>query len=235
MGGDGPPAYQPMRRIADYGAGILGAYGVVLALLHRGRTGEGQHVATSLAQACTFHQTGFMPIRPGGQPDEPGGHVARGRHPLRRLYRASDSWLFVAGSEPPHASFASVPELADLAELAGQALEQALEARLVTDRVATWLGRLRAVGLEATACNTVREMLDDVFAERSGISVSASYGGVPRRTTGPSLRFSRTPTAPVRLPAPYGADTAAILRELGLAEQADDLERRGIVATAPLL
>ena len=48
FGGDGQPMIQP-NPINDYGTGFMGAYAVALALLHRQRTGEGQHVDTALA------------------------------------------------------------------------------------------------------------------------------------------------------------------------------------------
>ncbi len=48
FGGDGPPMLQT-NAINDYGTGFMGAYGVALALLHRNRTGEGQHIDSALA------------------------------------------------------------------------------------------------------------------------------------------------------------------------------------------
>lgn len=48
FGGDGAPESQP-NPVNDYGTGFMGAYGVALALLHRQRTGEGQHIDSALA------------------------------------------------------------------------------------------------------------------------------------------------------------------------------------------
>lgn len=47
-GGDGPPVGAPFP-VNDYGTGHMGAFGVALALLHRQKAGEGQHVDTALA------------------------------------------------------------------------------------------------------------------------------------------------------------------------------------------
>ena len=56
FGGSGQPMIQP-NPINDYGTGFMGAYAVALALLHRQRTGEGQHVDTALAYTAMMHQS----------------------------------------------------------------------------------------------------------------------------------------------------------------------------------
>jgi crotonobetainyl-CoA:carnitine CoA-transferase CaiB-like acyl-CoA transferase len=72
FGGDGPPLVQP-NPINDYGTGFMGAYAVALALLHRQRTGEGQHVDTALAYTAMLHQSLFMQAYAGKRWDEPSG------------------------------------------------------------------------------------------------------------------------------------------------------------------
>lgn len=53
FGGDGPPTVQP-NPVNDYGTGFMGAYAVALALLHRQRTGQGQHVDAALAYTLSL-------------------------------------------------------------------------------------------------------------------------------------------------------------------------------------
>ena len=56
-GRDGVPAPPPYT-FNDYGTGLVAAYGVVMALLERERTGEGQSVETALSYtASTFSST----------------------------------------------------------------------------------------------------------------------------------------------------------------------------------
>src|ERR1700759_1431352 len=53
----GEPGRGPMRAgipVADLGAGLLAAQGILLALLERARSGQGQWVRTSLLQAQVF-------------------------------------------------------------------------------------------------------------------------------------------------------------------------------------
>ena len=60
FGGDGPALRLPYE-INDYGTGVLAAYAVALALLHRMRTGEGQQVEAALAYTATLHQSLYLP------------------------------------------------------------------------------------------------------------------------------------------------------------------------------
>lgn len=53
-GGDEPVIHSVPPN--DHTAGVLGAFAAVLGLLHRARTGEAQHLSTSLAAAATFLQ-----------------------------------------------------------------------------------------------------------------------------------------------------------------------------------
>ena len=85
FGGDGQPLTQPFA-INDYGTGFMGAYGVALALLHRQRTGEGQHVDTALAYTPCTLQSRFLQDYPGKRWDETRGQSALGTGPLNRAY-----------------------------------------------------------------------------------------------------------------------------------------------------
>ena len=82
--------------VCDHGTGHLSAFGIMLALFHRLRTGEGQHVRTALSQTATMIQVPFMLAYDGRTWDEPQGPEARGWSPLCRMYLASDRWFFVA-------------------------------------------------------------------------------------------------------------------------------------------
>ena len=59
FGGDGPPMLQT-NAINDYGTGLMGAYGVALALLHRKKTGQGQHIDSALAYTGVTLQAQLM-------------------------------------------------------------------------------------------------------------------------------------------------------------------------------
>jgi crotonobetainyl-CoA:carnitine CoA-transferase CaiB-like acyl-CoA transferase len=98
QGGSGEPVTTTMP-VHDTAVGVLGALGVVAALLARERLGRGQHVGVSLAMANTFLQSAELtsfdsrPRCPVGGPDFPGPGVAH------RFYRCRDGWVGVAAGE----------------------------------------------------------------------------------------------------------------------------------------
>ena len=59
--------------VNDYGTGYMGAYAVALALLHRQRTGQGQHVDTALAYTAMTLQSPYMQRYEGKEWDEARG------------------------------------------------------------------------------------------------------------------------------------------------------------------
>ena len=82
--------------VSDIGSGHLAAFGILLSLYHRNRTGDGQSVSASLAHTATFIQAPFMLGFDGKVWDLPHGFDARGWSPRHRLYKGSDDrWLFV--------------------------------------------------------------------------------------------------------------------------------------------
>ena len=84
-GGDGPPTLQPFP-INDYGTGIMGAFGVGMALYHRERTGQGQEIYTALARTAGTLQSSFLHGFEGKTWTEPCGQSALGEsHAAARL------------------------------------------------------------------------------------------------------------------------------------------------------
>ena len=226
-GGDGRPTLAPFA-VNDYGTGLMGAFGVLLAMRERRRTGRGQHVDTALAFTATMLQSAYIQQYAGKRWDEPRGQDATGSGPLNRLYRAADGWLFLA-SRP--GELARTEGLADLAGMDGAALERALEARLATAGVDRWVAALTAAGAGAhRVLEDVRELMDNDWARAHGLSITRDHNDFgPITTTGPSLRLSRTPPVPGR-PAPRpGSDAASILADVGLVAELDRLVRDRVV------
>lgn len=232
FGGDGRPLVQPYP-INDFGTGFLGAYGIALALLHRQRTGEGQHVDTSLAYtACTL-QSVFLPGYDGKQWDEPRGQTALGSGPLHRSYEASDGWFFLAARDAERPRLAAVDGLSATAGLDGAELERALEHALAAQSVDTWVRRLTAAGLAAhRVVHDMDELTLDPWVQAHGLALTRDHDDLGSvTTTGPTPRLSRTPVQPGQ-PAPRpGSDAAAILAEVGLGDRLDDLVSQGVVRT----
>jgi crotonobetainyl-CoA:carnitine CoA-transferase CaiB-like acyl-CoA transferase len=230
FGGEGQPRLQVSGALNDFGTGLMGAYGVALALLHRRRTGEGQFVNTSLSYTSLTLQSLFMHEYAGKTWDEPKGQDAKGAGPLYRLYQAWEGWLFLAARSSDLPALAGIDGLSEAAGLAGAALESFLEGRFALAPVADWVDRLVKAGIAAHRLTTTREVMDDPWAKAHGLSITRDHDGFgPIDTIGPPSRLSRTPVRP-GCPAPkYGADTDAILAEHGLAGERDRLAAAGVV------
>jgi crotonobetainyl-CoA:carnitine CoA-transferase CaiB-like acyl-CoA transferase len=226
FGGDGEPVLQSVA-LNDFGTGLLGAYGIGLALLHKQRTGEGQWVNGSLAQTACLLQSLFLQDYDGKVWDEPRGQDARGFGPLQRIYRAQDGWFFLGAAPEQQSDLGRVLGI----ELTGEATADALSAAFADRSADDCVALLIAAGIGAHRLATLPSMMDAPRAIANGLSITRDHAGFgPVQTSGPAPRLSVTPMAPGR-PAPvYGADTLAILADLGIAgAQAQDLLARGVV------
>ena len=232
LGGEGPPTTE-LTAINDYGTGFMGAYGVALALLHRQRTGHGQHVDSSLSYTAMIHQSTYMQLYEGKTWDETKGLDAIGDGPLHRAYEAKDGWLFVGAREPDLPRMASVNGLANIDSLRGVALAKSLEGRFQSDTVQVWVERLNDAGIGAhRVLQDVRELLDDPWAIDHGLSITREHDEIGLVTGfGPSPRLSRTPVLPGRAAPKPGAQGREILEEVGLGPEFDGLLERGVILT----
>jgi crotonobetainyl-CoA:carnitine CoA-transferase CaiB-like acyl-CoA transferase len=230
FGGDGPPMVQP-NPINDYGTGFMGAYAVALALLHRQRTGEGQHVDTALAYTAMTHQSPFMHVYAGKRWDEPSGQDRLGSGPLHRAYRARDGWFFIGARLTDLPRLAAVDGLADLLSLRGEALERALAQRFASDIVDAWVARLTTAGIGAHRdIADLDALMQDPWVTAHELSLTREHDEMGLVTTcGPAPRLSRPPIQ-VGRPAPKpGSDGPAILTEIGLADRIEALIEAGVV------
>ncbi len=232
FGGEGRPVLQNFA-VNDYGTGFMGAYGVALALLHRQRTGEGQHVDTALAYTATILQSPFLQSYDGKRWDEPRGQEALGSSPLHRAYQACDGWLFIGARPSDLAQLEKAPDLAGIGGLTGTELERALEERIAAGTVGEWEERLRRAGIGChRVVEDINELMADPWVRAHGLSITREHDGFGLiDTTGPAPRLSRTPPVPGR-PAPRpGSDAASVLADIGLASALDRLVRDRVVVT----
>lgn len=216
-GGDPPRAAS--FAVCDYGSGHLLGFAMLVGLYHQLRTGEGQHVQSSLVQAGTYHQVPWMVDFVGRVWDEPIGPAAYGWGPLDRMYRAADRSFYLALDSHELSRLSAVEGLEDAAGAGVGAIECEPAARFATAPARTWVSRLAAVGVAAQICRTVEEVMLDPESRRRGLSIVHEHAGIgAARRIGPGTRMSATPVRagrPVGLP---GADTAAVLHELGLGD-----------------
>jgi crotonobetainyl-CoA:carnitine CoA-transferase CaiB-like acyl-CoA transferase len=214
--------------VCDYGGGLLCAYGVMAALLARQRSGRGQLVETSLAQAAMAVQCGEM-IFYDGRPDmENGGPDLLGRHPLRRAYSCTDGWIFVSKGIVNRAQPALSSSKGESCSVFGveiviaEAMREVVDGPTATALAATFatrarrdvLGELAAAGVPAAPALTIGELFHDpqVIANDLIYETNVPQWGEFRQT-GALVKYAATPVT-IRPAPPLGQHTVEILRDV---------------------
>ncbi|OGK87434.1 MAG: hypothetical protein A2050_11675 [Candidatus Rokubacteria bacterium GWA2_73_35] len=214
----------------------LGAFqaatGVLTALLHRERTGEGQRVDVSLlAGALLAHAARLSVFLVTGE--EPGRQGSA--HPYLvpfQAFAAQDGWIYVAAWVDrlwePFCAALERPALAADPRFATRADRLRHRDALVAEvapvfrarTVQEWMARLEKHDVLCAPVNRYRDLADDPVVRASGMLVSQETPRAGRLTTfATPIRLSRTPGG-IRAPAPaLGEHTDAVLREAGLAPE----------------
>ncbi|HSE04351.1 MAG TPA: CoA transferase [Methylomirabilota bacterium] len=243
----GMPGDPPTRvggSVSDVAASYM-TFGMVnAALVHRFRTGEGQHVDVSLVSAslgllpdpvAIYFDTGERPKRAGNRNLNLSPAEA---------FRAKDGFVNVVLMNPEQwgrfcaalgdPGMETDPRFADNpARLANHAAFKArVEAILGTASAAEWVARLEAGGIAAGPIYEFHEVFEDPQVRHLGLvaEVDQPGAGKVRMLTFPG-RASGTPPRIAR-PAPLlGQHTAEVLGELGLSrEEIDRLAAASVIA-----
>jgi len=245
QGGKGnPPVYLKIA-VADYASAMLAAYGALLGLYVRKKTGQGQHIETSLTNGVIAIQSGEFLDYKGLVRKEMGGVDLRGKSATCRLYKASDGgWLFVLCAKPAHwRGLCKVLGLEDLLEDSrfktgkarqtnDAALAATLEAAFARKPVATWLKELEDAGVPCAAQNTLEGVASDPHYIANDLIVAHQHP-VHGRVTELALlaKLSETPGRVFRPNLLLGEYTDEVLAGLGYTpQQVADFRARKIVA-----
>ncbi len=238
---------EPMKvgvALADVMTGLYAATGILAALAHRDRTGEGQHldlslldvqVATLANQALNYLASGQVPGRLGNA------------HPNivpYQVFAAADGNLILAvGNDGQFARFcaaAGLQEIADderFAHNAGRVehrdeLVPRLAEAIATHPLDWWAETLERENIPGGPVNTLDRVFADAQVQHRGLQVAlphASAGTAPGVAS--PLRLSATPPAYESGPPLLGEHGAEVLeRLLGLnARQVANLVDAGVV------
>lgn len=228
--------------IADMSAGFLLANGILMALLERERSGEGQWVATSLLEAQIF-LLDFQAAR--WLVDEDVAGQAGNTHPTivpTGAFRTADGHVNIAPNPAMWEKLCTcleAPELMtdpDFMSLADRThnrdrLFEEIEARTVKRRTADWVERMNAAGVPCGPIYRLDETFNDAQVRHLGIAQTVDSPALgPTQLVGQAIHMSRTPSR-LAAPAPEpGQHTHEILAGLGLDEaEIADLKARDIV------
>lgn len=230
-GGDGDPRVVSTY-LNDNAAGHLHAFGIMMALLHRRRTGEGQDVNNALSRTATLHQLPFMVGFAGRRWNEPAGPAARGWHPFNRLYRAADGWFYLAARQRRGRQLLAACSIVDGAPLPDdQYLERWLEDRFAALTAQACVKALNEAGFGAHRHACLPELAADAYVTRQGLLAVVDHPGIGR-ALGVGLRVYGAPAQPERVLAARrpGMDTLDLLKEHGFEARIGELLRDKVVA-----
>jgi len=255
----GEPETPPTRTFngfADQISAFLLAYGIVLALFHRQRTGEGQSLDGSLLQgtiaAQAFNITSYLTT--GSYAGQPLPRLSRRlTSPLWNHYKAKDGrWLMLAMGQlgrywpifrqtMEEATGVSLqPEVLNMdwmrmhaAELMG--LIAKLDELFATRPAREWLELLRQRDMVVEVVQEYSELADDPQVVENEMIVTLdhpSHGTM--RMVGPAVNLHRTPGS-IRRPAPeFGQHTEEVLLEAGFTwQEIEELRSQGAIGPRP--
>ncbi len=232
---DGGKPLWSLTAFGDTGNGFLAANGILKALYHRKRTGEGQFVSSAIINAQLLNTSHVI-----GRPDGSGFDRPRldamqtGMAALYSLYETADGWIAIAAMTQAHwdalvgalgAPALREPGFADTAgrRVNDKALRAALALAFRARPAADWRDRLDAAGVPAEVSDpTFGVRLHDIpwYRER-GWTVSYRQHLVGQLDQwGQIFDFSETPSPVQGPPLVMGEFTEAILTELGYAPEA---------------
>ena len=231
----GLPGQGPVRvgtAVADLAAGLFAAIGILVALLERETSGEGQQIETSLLEAQIF-MLDFQAARwliDGVVPRQAGNNhptsIPTGVYPTKdgniniattgqptwsRLCNALDATALI--DEPDYKS-------ADLRSKNRDALNARLEVIFKTKTSAEWIDKLNSAGVPCGPIYAIDEMFADPQVQHLGIvkKVDAGERGVQQVMRQP-ISLSRTPSEIVAPTPARGEHTEQVLAEFGFSEK----------------
>lgn len=242
----GLPGQGPVRAgvpIADLSAGNYLAMGILVALLEREVSGEGQWVKTSLIEAM-IAMLDFQAARWLIASDVPG--QAGNNHPTTvptGVFKTKDGYINIAGGgdvmwerisetlEAPH--LLSHPDFGSEEARKGQrdAVNAAIEAETVKRTSAEWIELFNRTGVPAGPIYAVDEMFADPQVQHMKMNPSVDHPVLGEtQVVGQAVSMSRSAPVYDRATPERGAHTEEILAQLGYdADQLADLRAREII------
>jgi crotonobetainyl-CoA:carnitine CoA-transferase CaiB-like acyl-CoA transferase len=245
----GEPGRGPMRAgiaVSDTAAGMFLGQGILLALLHRERTGEGQWVHTSLLESM-LSKLDFQGARytmSGEVPQQQGNF-----HPMAvpmGVFEASDGLVNLAAStQKMWAALCEAlsaddlfndPDYADLRSRVAHKQRLHIDVTTLTRRFTTHelVGRLNAVGVPCGPIHDIGQAFEDPQTQHLRMTRPAHHPALG------DVNLVRSPINLSRFPHPAqfhhaapdaGENTQELLREFGYDDTAiDRLKQQGAIA-----
>ncbi len=242
----GLPGQGPVRAgipIADLSAGLFCALGILVALIEREQSSEGQAVETSLLEAQIF-MLDFQAARwliKGEVPPQAGNN-----HPTSiptGVFKTADGHINIAS--PGQAMWERLARAIDASALLQKpeyetpaarlknrdALNAEIEHYLSGRTSAQWIERLNTAGVSCGPIYRIDEVFADPQVEHLGIVRNIEKkDGKKLRVVGQPVKLSRTPSKVVAPPPDLSQHTDEVLKEFGFSvKEIDALRRKNVI------
>ena len=227
-GAEGEPPARAAPPLSDLIAGAYAAMGICASLVRRERTGQGEEVSTALVDSMVANlaflathtfETGEQPQRTGND------HALVSPY---GLFRAADGQVAIAPSnDQVYFKLLDALGLAHLREHPEfrtnrdrferrAAINALVEAEIAKQPIEHWLDVLNAAGVPCGRVMSLPEVFEDpqIRHQQMRITIDHPVHG-PLDVLGFPIKFTDDPCRIHRPPPDLGADTDAILRELG--------------------
>jgi crotonobetainyl-CoA:carnitine CoA-transferase CaiB-like acyl-CoA transferase len=226
--------------VADLFTGMYATVAILAALRHRDRTGQGQTIDMALldTQVAMLANLGAGFLTSGVAPQR-AGNAHQNIVPYQ-VFEVADGHLILAvGNDGQFARLCGIAGCSELAtdarfaRNAGRVRNRAvlvplLAAKLKLRTRAEWLADLEAAKVPAGPINDLAEVFADPHVRHRGMAVELPHptAGSVRLVASP-IKLGATPVRYRHAPPLLGADTEAVLAELGLDAGAIAALRRG--------
>jgi crotonobetainyl-CoA:carnitine CoA-transferase CaiB-like acyl-CoA transferase len=244
---DGSPALVGIP-IADFTSAMVNVQAMLLGLMARDRTGEGQWIEVPMLSALVFGLTTRV-----------GPYFASGENPTRwgsqhsqvvpyQAFRTADGYA-VAGvwdenGWKPFCSLVGIPEVGEDERYDTNVkrvrerdpLSAIIGARMALKTTGEWEVLFEEAGLLFAPVNTFSDVLESDQAKAIGMVGEFEHPVAGRfRTVAPAIDMKATPAGEITPPPLLGQHTRAILAEAGLSgAEIEDLFGKGLVLETPL-
>jgi formyl-CoA transferase len=206
---------------ADYSAGMHLVQGILLALLQRNSTGEGQKVSVALYNSMLAAQ-----MQEAAMIMNADSEINWAAMPLTGVFETSDGAIVVVGAFKPN-PLRDICVALDIPDLSPDPHFATLEAQFKHKRelhaifrkhyptrtTAEWLVRLEAQDLLCAPVRSLREALEDPQTHHNEMVLDGHDGELPMRLIGSPVRMTGAPVGMRRPPPRLGEHTDEVLGE----------------------
>ncbi len=206
---------------ADYSAGMHLVQGILLAIIQRSQTGEGQKVSVALYNSMLAAQ-----MQEAAMIMNADREINWAAMPLTGVFETSDGAVVVVGAFKPNplrdiCTALDIPDVSGdprFTTLDGQIAHKPLLQQMFRDRYKTntteyWLQRLEAQDLLCAPVKNLRQALVDPQTVHNEMVIEGEDGDQTMRLVGSPIRMTGAPAGVRRPPPRLGQHTDEILAE----------------------